>query len=47
MGFSADRGKPLFEIDLKSAPVYEGMAAAAGKVFLSLKDGHVACFDSP
>jgi len=37
-------GKVLQELKLDSAPVYDGMAVANGKLFLSLKNGRLACF---
>ena len=41
---SAEDGKKLAEYRLDSIPVFDGMAAAGGKLFLSLKDGSVVCF---
>jgi outer membrane protein assembly factor BamB len=41
---SVANGEKLAEQKLDSIPVFDGMAAAEGKLFLSLKDGHVACF---
>ena len=37
-------GRKLHEAELGSAPVYDGMAAAAGRLFVSLKDGSLVCF---
>jgi hypothetical protein len=36
-------GRPLREYRLDTPPVYDGMAAARGKVFLSLEDGRLLC----
>ena len=41
---SAEDGKKLAKYRLDSIPVFDGMAAAGGKLFLSLKDGSVVCF---
>ena len=37
-------GQKLAEHKLDSIPVFDGMAAAEGKLFLSLRNGHVVCF---
>ena len=44
MGFSLDKGDILFEAELKSAPVYDGMAVACDALLLSLRNGTVACY---
>jgi len=41
---SAADGKKISEIKLDVMPVFDGMSAAGGKVYLSLADGSVACF---
>ncbi len=41
---SPENGEKLTEHKLDSIPVFDGMSAAEGKLFLSLKNGHVACF---
>ena len=41
---SCQTGEKLAEYKLDSIPVFDGMAAAEGKLFLSLKNGHVVCF---
>jgi hypothetical protein len=41
---SVENGERLAEHKLESIPVFDGMAAAKGRLFLSLKSGHVACF---
>ena len=41
---SLDDGKKLLECKLDSIPVFDGMSAAEGKLFVSLKNGHVTCF---
>ncbi len=41
---SAADGKKLAEYPLKSPPVFDGMAAAGGKLYLALIDGSILCF---
>ena len=41
----ADSGEKLREYKLNSPPVFNGMAAAAGRLYLSTLDGKVACFE--
>ncbi len=42
---SASDGKKLAEVcHLKAEPVYDGLIAAAGRLFVSTKDGRVSCF---
>jgi len=41
---SAADGKTLYETELSVMPVFDGMAVAGGKVYISLKNGSVACF---
>ena len=36
-------GKKVSQMELPSPPVHEGMAAAYGKLYLTLKDGAVVC----
>jgi outer membrane protein assembly factor BamB len=45
MGVSTADGKQLFRLDLSSQPVWDGMAAAYGRLYLSTKDGKLLCFD--
>jgi len=40
---SAGDGKTLAEYKLDSAPTWDGMAAAAGRLYLSTMDGKVLC----
>jgi hypothetical protein len=42
---SADDGTKLAEYKLDSVPIFDGMSVAGGKLFLSLKNGTVACWD--
>jgi outer membrane protein assembly factor BamB len=44
LAVSAVDGKTLFEYHLESLPVWDGMAAARGKLYLSTIDGDVLCF---
>ena len=41
---SADSGQKLSEIELDTIPVFDGMAAAGRRLFVSLNDGTVACW---
>ena len=41
---SADSGETLAEYDLDALPVFDGMAAAYGRLFLATRDGAVCCF---
>jgi hypothetical protein len=44
--FSTRDGESLGEVaQLDCPPVYDGLIAAAGKLYLSLKDGRVVCWD--
>ncbi len=43
---AAADGKTIAEIKLDCEPVFDGMAAAHGRLFLSLKDGSVLCLGS-
>jgi len=42
---SADSGKKLSEIKLPSLPVWDGMAAARGKIYIATTDGKIICLD--
>ncbi|MCD6392170.1 MAG: hypothetical protein J7M40_01545, partial [Planctomycetes bacterium] len=42
---SADNGNRLAEYKIDSVPVSDGMSVAEGKVFISLIDGSVVCFE--
>jgi hypothetical protein len=37
-------GKTLAEYPLPAAPVFDGMIAANGKLYITLQNGEVACF---
>ena len=41
----ASDGRHLAEYDLKACPVFDGMIAAWGCIFISLKDGTIVCFE--
>ena len=43
---STTDGKKLAEYKLDAPPVFDGMAAAAGRLYASTTDGHVVCFGS-
>ena len=40
----ATGGKSLAQYELESSPVFDGMIAAQGRIFLSLEDGSLVCF---
>jgi outer membrane protein assembly factor BamB len=42
--FDATSGAKLAEVALPSPPVFNGIAATDGRVYLSLRDGRVVCF---
>jgi len=41
---SADDGKQLAQYKLQALPIWDGLAAAAGRLFVSLQDGSVVCW---
>jgi hypothetical protein len=41
---STKNGKMLAEYELRSEPVFDGMASASGSLYISDKDGNVTCF---
>jgi hypothetical protein len=41
---SSSTGEKLAEYHLESVPVFDGMAAAGGKLFMTMKDGSILCF---
>ena len=43
LAVSANNGKTLADYDLKSSPVFDGMATAYGRLYISMKDGSVLC----
>jgi len=45
IGVSAATGQRLFKLDLPAPPVWDGMAAAQGKVFLSDREGSLTCLE--
>ena len=45
IGVSTADGKPVLRLDMTAQPVWDGMAAANGRLYLSTKDGKVLCFD--
>jgi outer membrane protein assembly factor BamB len=45
MAYSATDGRLLAELELKSIPVFDGMAIADGRVYLVMSDGSVLCFE--
>ena len=43
-GVSPENGKKLAEYNLESQPVFDGMAAANGRLYLATKNGRILCF---
>ena len=41
--YSVQDGKKIAAHTLESAPVYDGLAAANGRLFITLKNGSVLC----
>jgi hypothetical protein len=41
---SAEDGRQVSQIKLDGVPVFDGMAAANSRVFVSLKNGKLVCF---
>jgi outer membrane protein assembly factor BamB len=41
---SAEDGKELARYPLDSSPVFDGMAAAYGRLYISTEEGRVICF---
>jgi len=44
---SASEGKTLAEVQLDAAPVWDGLIAAEGRLFLALADGSFICLSAP
>jgi hypothetical protein len=44
---SASDGTKLAECKLQSVPVFDGMAAAGGRLYMATIDGRVLCFAGP
>lgn len=45
MGVSTIDGKTLFRLDLPALPVWDGMAVADSRLYLTTSDGKLLCFD--
>jgi outer membrane protein assembly factor BamB len=45
--FSTVSGEQIAEYELRSPPVFNGMAAARGRLFLTTVDGHLVCMAGP
>lgn len=41
---STKDGSTLSEVKLDAAPVFDGMSAAGGNIYLSLKNGSIQCW---
>lgn len=46
LAVSATTGQPMMHFDIDSPPVFDGMAAANGRLYMSTVDGRVVSFDS-
>jgi len=44
LAFNPNDGSKLFECELESPPVFDGLAAAGGRLFLATESGEVRCF---
>ncbi len=44
LAFGLDDGKKLFECKMDTAPVFDGMSAAAGRLYVATMDGRILCF---
>ncbi len=44
MAVSTDDGRQLLQLDLPAIPVWDGMAASGGCLFISTADGKITCF---
>ena len=47
LAVSTKDGKTLADYELTSPPVFDGMAAAGGRLYLSTKNGQVVCMTGP
>jgi outer membrane protein assembly factor BamB len=45
--FSTDKGKKLSSLDLAGACAWDGMAAAYGRLYVSMRDGRIICLGDP
>ena len=43
---SASNGQKLAQYHLQSLPVWDGMAAAGGRLYMTMVDGRVVCWNS-
>jgi hypothetical protein len=44
MAFSVNDGEKLAQYELSAAPVFDGMAAAHGCIYLSTRGGKLICY---
>jgi len=44
MAFSVNNGEKLAQYELSTAPVFDGMAAAYGRIYLSARGGKLICY---
>jgi hypothetical protein len=42
--FAKENGEQLFDLNLEAGPVFDGMAAAYGELFISCNDGTIQCY---
>jgi hypothetical protein len=45
MAVSATKGEKLFRLDLSAPPVWDGMAAADGKLYMAMSNGTLVCME--
>ncbi len=45
LAVSSDDGKTLARYELEAPPVFDGLIAAAGRLFLTTTDGQIVCFE--
>ncbi len=46
MGISKSEGKTVFQADLPALPVWDGMAATGGRLYITTVDGYLQCMGS-
>jgi hypothetical protein len=46
MAVSASDGRPLAQHRLGAPPVFDGMAAAGGRLYIALENGQLVCMDA-
>jgi len=44
MAFSVNDGEKLAQYELSAAPIFDGMSAAHGRIYLSARGGKLICY---